>query len=127
MCRLESRASTLPVSVGTSPASPAVPNRDALMQLHQNQQAKLETIYEQGGDAETKIAEVLTRVIKETRTGYFVNKLSSILALRHPEEAEIIRNQYKVMAFELQTQLEAGVVDEEELVRLNFEKMILWL
>ena len=78
-------------------------------------------------EAETKIAEVLNRVMKETRTGYFVNKLSSILALRHPDEAEIIRNQYKVMALELQTQLEAAVADEEELVRLNFEKMILWL
>ena len=52
--------------------------------------------------------------VLERKKGYLHSRLSAIMEKRSPEQADVIRNQYKVMAEEAAAEAAAKMENEEE-------------
>ena len=63
----------------------------------------------------------------QQRKGYLYGRLSAIMEKRSPEQADVIRNQYKVMAEEAAAEAAAKQENEEELEDRKMAKMLRFL
>lgn len=65
--------------------------------------------------------------VLESRRGYLYNRLDNILSKRAPDEADVIRNQYQVMAEEAEADRLASKAEEAEAQQISFDKMLRFL
>ena len=65
--------------------------------MNRKRDAELAIFREKGRISDAEIDAVLLKVL-DSRRGYLIKRLEAILSKRDPEEADLIRNQYRVLA-----------------------------
>ena len=80
--------------------------------LNRKKDAEVALFKEKGKITDEEVEAVLMRVL-DSKRGYLIKRLEAILQKRDPEEADLIRNQYKILAQQMENErLAQQAVDE---------------
>ena len=91
--------------------------------LQRKHEFQMELFRETGRVDDAKVDSMLMKVL-QSRQGYLMGRLKSILAKRDDQETEAIRNKYIVMAQEAEAERAASKADKNETMQKNFDKMM---
>ena len=102
------------------------PNMYTVESLKRKQDYAMEIFRKKGYFSDAEVDEVLLKVL-DSRRSYLLKRLGAILQNRSREEAEAIRNQYKVMAEAEEAEKQATLAEKHETQQRNFDKMLRFL